>query len=88
MDWHNLSVWDCVFIASIALNVVLVFIIAVRAVFYTKFSLRSFGIEQIQRMGVVLPNEWREAVWERGYLTRWQWFKAKRAFSRLDTRQK
>lgn len=46
--------------------------------FYAKYDLEFFGIENVQKLGVMLSEEWRDKVWQTGKMTLSEWLKAKR----------
>lgn len=85
MDLEQLQLGDWVFIISMALNVILLAIIGFRTVFIKKYSLGYFGINNVQRVGALLSSEWRESVWGKGYMTRWEWYQAQKLANITDS---
>lgn len=84
MELSKLELGDWVFIISMVLNVILLAIIGFRTVFIKKYSLKYFGIDKVQRVGAQLSSEWRDAVWTKGYMTRWEWYRAQKMANLTD----
>ena len=48
-----------------------------------RIPLSEFGIEAVQRIGSLKPPEWRDRVWQRGWMTFAEWREVNRKHSGL-----